>query len=182
MELQACAEAVTDTSDFQLVEAAQKSTHMLKSAWEKVRDEGTIKELMDIQHLDKLSETPCLIVLLSTLTSLVAKELVARGFKQDKEGGLWKGNIPKEMEPVKEEQIEVTQEIEEVDFDALDSEFLLGMVMYAGRRMKEYYAIAKDVDKRGSGHPSDEYAMAVALSLLVRFCNRELDERKKKEK
>lgn len=182
MDLENCAKAVADTSDFQLVEAAQKSTHMLKSAWEKVRDDGTIKELMDIQHLDKLSETPCLIVLLSTLTNLVAKELVARGFKQDKEGGLWKGNMPEELKPAKEEKAETTQEIEEVDLDLIDNEMLTATILYAGRKMREYYALAKDVDKRGDGHPSDEYTMAVTLSILIHFCNRELNERKKKEK
>lgn len=184
MEFEACAEAVKDTSDHQLMEAARKSTHMLKTAWEKVRDDGTIKELTNIGHLDELSETPCLIVLLSTLTSLAAKELVARGFKQDKEGSLWKGNMPEEMEPVKEEKTEVTQEIEveEVDLDLIDNEMLTATILYAGRKMKEYYAIAKDVDKRGDGHPSDEYTMAVTLSILIHFCNRELNERKKKEK
>ena len=182
MDLESCAEAVMDTSDYQLIEAAQKSTHMLKSAWEKVINDGTVKELTNIRHLDELSETPCLIVLLSTLTNLVAKELVARDFKQDKEGGLWKGNMPKEMEPVKEEQTEVTQEIEEVDLDLIDNETLTATILYAGRKMREYYAIAKDVDKRGDGHPSDEYTMAVTLSILIHFCNRELNERKKKEK
>lgn len=182
MELEACAEAVADTSDHQLVEAAQKSTHILKSAWEKVRDDGTIKELTNIGHLDELSETPCLIVLLSTLTSLAAKELLARGFKQDKEGGLWKGDIPEDLKPAKEEKAEVPQDIEEVDLDLIDNEMLMATIMYAGRKMREYYAIAKDVDKRGDGHPSDEYTMAVTLSILIHFCNRELNERKKKEK
>ena len=182
MEFEACAEAVKDTSDFQLMEAARKATRMLKTAWEKVRDDGTIKELTNIGHLDELSETPCLIVLLSTLTNLVAKELLARGFKQDKEGGLWKGEMPKDMEPVKEEKTEDTQEIEEVNFDEIDNEQLLSFMVFANRKMKEFYSKANDVGKRGDGHPSDEYAMAVSLSMLIHFCNRELNERKKKEK
>ena len=175
MEFEACAEAVKDTSDFQLMEAARKATRMLKTAWEKVRDDGTIKELTNIGHLDELSETPCLIVLLSTLTSLAAKELLARGFRED-EGGLWKGEKPEDIKVVK-----VEKEVKEEDYtnpiDKVPDSYLLTALQYAGRKMNEYYDKAKT-----AGDQSEEHAMAIAFDMLVQFCDKELTAREKKEK
>lgn len=175
MEFEACAEAVKDTSDFQLMEAARKSTHMLKTAWEKVRDDGTIKELTNIGHLDELSETPCLIVLLSTLTSLAAKELLARGFREDEEGGLWKSETPENIKVVKTGK-EVKKEDYTNPIDKVPDSYLLTALQYAVKKMNEYYDKAKK-----AGDQSEEHAMAIAFDMLVQFCDKELTMRENKK-
>ena len=178
MELENCAETVKQMNDLYLTDAAQNATAMLKNAWKRAEKEGKLDELAHIRESDKpISETSCLILLLSLLINLIGKELLARDFKQDKDGNLWK-DMMSEVKEVKE----VNEDNGTHPIDQLPDSFLLSAIQYAGNKMNEFYAKAKDVDKRGNGKPSDEYTMAVMLDTFVQFCDKELTAREKNKK
>ena len=178
MDLESCAQTVNQTTDIYLVDAGQNATAMLKNAWKRAEKEGKLEELANLRGSDKpISETSCLILLLSLLINLIGKELLARDFKQDKDGNLWK-DMMSEVKEIKE----INEDNSTHPIDQLPDSFLLSAIQYAGNKMNEYYAKAKDVDKRGNGKPSDEYTMAVMFDTLVQFCDKELTVREKSKK
>lgn len=173
MDLESCAQTIKQTNDLYLVDAGQNATAMLRDAWKRAEKEGKLDELAHIRESDKpVSETSCLILLLSLLISLIGKELLSRDFKTTKDGGIWKGELPEDKKPVKEEKEEYTNPIDKVPND-----YLITTIKCAGMKMNEYYDKAKE-----TGEQSEEHAMAIMFDMLVQFCDKELTAREKEKK
>ena len=171
MDLESCAETIKQTNDLYLVDAGQNATAMLRDAWKKAEKEGKLEELANIRESDKpISETSCLILLLSLLISLIGKELLSRNFKTDKDGGIWKGaEEVKEVNEVKEDNSSANP------IDKIPNDYLLTALKYAGMKMNEYYDKAKE-----TGEQSEEHGMAIIFDMFVQFCDKELTAREKK--
>jgi len=175
MDLESCAQTVNQTTDIYLVDAGQNATAMLRDAWKRAEKEGKLEELAHIRESDKpVSEPSCLILLLSLLISLIGKELLSRDFKTTKDGGIWKGDLPEDKKPVKEEK-EVKEEEYTNPIDKVPNDYLVTALQYAVKKMNEYYDKAKV-----TGDQSEEHAMAIAFDMLVQFCDKELTAREKK--